>query len=457
MTNMRIGNYWMLLTLATSAPWLLIWLVISGVQVEVRENINFFFTLKLNLSEAIDIFHILRLFHVSVMMSSISFMVCSHYLNANIIPAYINQVVNSITLLTNITLAFYLFTAGNTILYLFLLSLPLLTVQFLHYIMLLVLLLAVFSSRKFKKIIYVIVILSIVVISILVTTACDGFISLPSKPLLTAHRGCPLGGRAENSISSFLKAAALSDVITLESDVHISQDGIPFLLHDDTLFRTTSFSTSCPDLSPQTIASSLHYYIGPCPLVNLSLIDDPSQHIPTLNDVLSIGRTFNKNILFDLNEPTNGNPYKHIYVDHTLEIIAHSGFDLKKMWWLENVNRSFINLRYPEMTQMAKSSLVNLSSFHDNNIIIANEHWSTDSTIIRQLQQMNISVNVYTVDSIVLYDYMWCLGVNSITTNNCDLMSQHNENLLYQRCQLGFAYVCYWAVIILAVITNKLC
>jgi glycerophosphoryl diester phosphodiesterase len=109
------------------------------------------------------------------------------------------------------------------------------------------------------------------------------------------------------------------------------------------------------------------------------------------------------------------------------------------------------------MTQMAKSSLVNLSSFHDNNIIIANEHWSTDSTIIRQLQQMNISVNVYTVDSIVLYDYMWCLGVNSITTNNCDLMSQHNENLLYQRCQLGLTYVCYWVVIILAVITNKLC
>jgi hypothetical protein len=93
---MRIGNYWMLLTLATSAPWLLIWLVISGVQVEVRENINFFFTLKLNLSEAIDIFHILRLFHVSVMMSSISFMVCSHYLNANIIPAYINQVSSNV-------------------------------------------------------------------------------------------------------------------------------------------------------------------------------------------------------------------------------------------------------------------------------------------------------------------------------------------------------------------------
>lgn len=56
---------------------------------------------------------------------------------------------------------------------------------------------------------------------------------------LAAHRGGPLDGRSpENGLAAFT-AAAKSGVRFLEVDVHLSADGVPVVLHDPTLQRTT--------------------------------------------------------------------------------------------------------------------------------------------------------------------------------------------------------------------------
>lgn len=57
--------------------------------------------------------------------------------------------------------------------------------------------------------------------------------------LVSAHRGGPAPGLPENAVETF--AATLSQApALLEADVATSSDGVLFLLHDDTLDRTTS-------------------------------------------------------------------------------------------------------------------------------------------------------------------------------------------------------------------------
>src|SRR5438105_7019037 len=57
-------------------------------------------------------------------------------------------------------------------------------------------------------------------------------------PRVIGHRGA-CGLAPENTIASFREAAELG-VRRVEFDVHLSADGIPVVIHDDTVNRTTS-------------------------------------------------------------------------------------------------------------------------------------------------------------------------------------------------------------------------
>jgi glycerophosphoryl diester phosphodiesterase len=62
------------------------------------------------------------------------------------------------------------------------------------------------------------------------------FFDLP-RPLVIGHRGAK-AHRPENTLPSFERALELGAQI-LESDVHVTRDGVPVLIHDDSLERTT--------------------------------------------------------------------------------------------------------------------------------------------------------------------------------------------------------------------------
>ena len=62
------------------------------------------------------------------------------------------------------------------------------------------------------------------------------FFALPT-PIVIGHRGAA-GERPENTLPSFERALADGAAI-LESDVHLSRDGVPVLIHDDELERCT--------------------------------------------------------------------------------------------------------------------------------------------------------------------------------------------------------------------------
>lgn len=450
------------ISIATNSIWVLVWLVLSMVEEDVKDDVNLYLMRELKLVHLVDIFSILKGVHLSLIVISFAVFICYMFCS-NLYTFYIIQIVNLVVIIYNIFFFYYIISTGYIVWHLFLLSLPLLTVRFFyHYsiiIFLVVGLWSIVSWYKFKhiprnrcsaKLVYSLVVMLLFVSAIVSLIkigcySCNVRSSLPSKPGLTAHRGCPHSPTPENSLAAFHNAAEIQGVVTLESDVHLSHDGVLFLLHDPTLFRTTSFTKQCPQLSPYTIASTLSYYSGPCPLVNLTLLpgsedssstgstgSGASSGIPTLEDLLVIAKKNKKNVIFDLARPSN--KYSTFYVSYTLQAVLKSGINLNKVWWLEEHNRSRISAKYPGLTLAAKSSFTSFKQFQRNNISIANEHWSTTGDIIKRLQSLRMAINMYTIDSVVLYEYAWCLGVDTVTTNNCQLLNDHIHNYLHEAC-----------------------
>jgi glycerophosphoryl diester phosphodiesterase len=72
------------------------------------------------------------------------------------------------------------------------------------------------------------------------------FFAAPT-PLVIGHRGCA-GEAPENTLLSFQRALDQGAHV-LESDLHLTRDGVPVLLHDDDLERTTEGRGRVAELS----------------------------------------------------------------------------------------------------------------------------------------------------------------------------------------------------------------
>ena len=64
--------------------------------------------------------------------------------------------------------------------------------------------------------------------------------------LLTKHQSFTPQLAPENTLEAFRLAGEIDEVTVLESDVSISYDGVPFVLHDATLPRTTDVRLRFP-------------------------------------------------------------------------------------------------------------------------------------------------------------------------------------------------------------------
>ncbi|UCZ57304.1 glycerophosphodiester phosphodiesterase [Desulfurispirillum indicum] len=88
------------------------------------------------------------------------------------------------------------------------------------------------------------------------------FTILEHRPAVIAHRGGALLW-PENTLLAFRESVALG-VDGLEFDVHMSADGVPMVIHDSTVDRTTNGSGSVSSLSRQQIQSlDAGYHFSP--------------------------------------------------------------------------------------------------------------------------------------------------------------------------------------------------
>lgn len=154
----------------------------------------------------------------------------------------------------------------------------------------------------------------------------------PPAPALEihAHRGGPLeNGRPvapENSISAYRRAAERWRPEFIEADVKRTRDGIPVVIHDATLDRTTPCSGPVIE---RTLAE-----LERCPLDRLGTDDvtepipDPSEAIPTLAEVLDWARAAGVRLHIEIKNPPTDSDFTtstRESVDPVIELIAARG------------------------------------------------------------------------------------------------------------------------------------
>lgn len=256
---------------------------------------------------------------------------------------------------------------------------------------------------------------------------------LPAKPKLIGHRGAPMLA-PENTMMSFNRSVACG-VTAFETDVQISKDGIPFLMHDSNntpefLLRTTNVKEKFPnrtlsrsrDLTLEELQSlnAGEWFLQTDPFHSVSELSEEeketarTQTVPSLLQLLNLAEEHNISVLFDLYSPDQENDT----VD-TVSAILNSSINPSLVFWLPPDTRDYVNLTAPGFTHIYKNEreMRNRSGKHLNL-----KYNNLSMGKIRELRRENISVNLYVVNERWLFSLLWCAGASSVTTNSCNVL-----------------------------------
>uniref|UniRef100_A0A3P8ST56 Glycerophosphodiester phosphodiesterase domain containing 4b n=1 Tax=Amphiprion percula TaxID=161767 RepID=A0A3P8ST56_AMPPE len=254
--------------------------------------------------------------------------------------------------------------------------------------------------------------------------------TLGPAPALIGHRGAPMLA-PENTLMSFEKAVeAGSD--GLETDVTISFDGVPFLMHDQTLRRTTNIHEVFPNRTntPAAMftwneleslnAGSWFFSHNPFGTANSLGAEDRrragNQSVCSLKTFLQLAAQTNKLVIFDLYRPPMGHPYQDTWINRTLEVIQSTIWS-SQVLWLPSDLRYLVQELDPELQQTSGSRLP-LEELQSQNIVKLNLHYSSMSArLISEYAAANITTNLYVISQPWLYSLAWCAGVHSVATN----------------------------------------
>lgn len=262
------------------------------------------------------------------------------------------------------------------------------------------------------------------------------------KPRLIGHRCGFMEIAPENTMLSFQQAKSHCDVFGVETDVTISWDGVPFLMHDDTLLRTTNVKDIFPNRSESYGDTFLwdelkkldagSWFLEDNPFYNVHRLSDDekseirAQKIPTLTDLADKAAENNYSLIFDLRRPHEGHPYRDKYLNLTLQTLLHSKMEQDLVLWLPEVNRSHVHIEAPEFHLVSTHGPIPYLKYYDIRFV----NWDYNliqPQSVESYRASGISVIEYVVSSPWIFSLSWCRGAEFVTTNNCAKLSTIDE------------------------------
>ncbi|XP_072361612.1 glycerophosphodiester phosphodiesterase domain-containing protein 5 isoform X2 [Scyliorhinus torazame] len=262
--------------------------------------------------------------------------------------------------------------------------------------------------------------------------------NLAPRPIMMGHRGAPMLA-PENTIMSF-EETVKCEASTFETDVRISYDGVPFLMHDSTFERTTDIAEVFPkkvrsDVSNFTWSeiqklNAGKWFLKKDPYSTVRTLSEESrrnaskQHVCSLADLLHLAAKKKKYVMFDLRPPTNlCHPYHNNSHSIVVETILLSLIHQNQILWLPD-NKTDT----PKDFQMIAGEKLAPETLRKENIRTINIRYSSISfSEIRNYAAKNISTNLYVVNERWLFSTLWCARVSSVTTNACHIFKNMNE------------------------------
>lgn len=266
------------------------------------------------------------------------------------------------------------------------------------------------------------------------------FRDLPPKPGLVGHRGAPMLA-PENTLMSLRKTAECGASV-FETDVMVSSDGVPFLMHDERLSRTTNIASVFPErvsahssdfswaelqrLNAGDWFLERNPFWGAKELSGSDRKEAENQTVPALEDLLKEAAALNLSIMFDLRRPPRNHTYYDTFVNQTLEAVLSARVPQAMVLWLPDEDRANVQRRAPRMRQIYGHQSGNRT---ERPQFLNLPYQDLPLLNIKMLHQDNVSVNLFVVNKAWLFSLLWCAGVDSVTTNDCQLLQQMHHPL----------------------------
>uniref|UniRef100_A0A3Q1FBI0 Glycerophosphodiester phosphodiesterase domain containing 5b n=1 Tax=Acanthochromis polyacanthus TaxID=80966 RepID=A0A3Q1FBI0_9TELE len=278
---------------------------------------------------------------------------------------------------------------------------------------------------------YLSVLLGLYVVPLYITSPCimdpD---NLKPRPDVIGHQGAPMLA-PENTLWSFQRALQMN-VTGLEADVAISTDGVPFLMHDLTLRRTTDVGTFFPD---RRMDEASHFNWTDLQQLNAGrwfLKDDPfwtvhtlatrereliaKQSVCSLEQLLKLASYHNATVVFRLRRPSPEHPCYHSWINDTLNAVQQSGVPQSLVMWTPDEHRAQVRQLAPGLiqTSVEKRSPQSLQKDGISRLLLRYNQASMRE--IRDFSETHINLTLYTVNEPWLYSVLWCSGVSSVSS-----------------------------------------
>ncbi|XP_061262166.1 glycerophosphodiester phosphodiesterase domain-containing protein 4-like isoform X9 [Bos javanicus] len=247
----------------------------------------------------------------------------------------------------------------------------------------------------------------------------------------------------ENTIMSFEKAVE-HGAYGLESDVHISYDHVPFLMHDSDLRRTTNIkevlpnaSLTHPSLFDWDFLSTLNAgkwfshapikpFFGMKPLSEADRERAENQKIPKLTELLELAQKEKKFVIFDLYGPAPNHSLRALYVHHVVSTILDSQIEQRLIFWLPGFEREYVKKKAPGFQQVSR--LHSVERLTKENITRINvDYKNLFYNGMREYRAANISINLYLVNEPWLFSLAWCSRIPSVTTDNIQVLNEMTQ------------------------------
>ncbi|XP_041693660.1 glycerophosphoinositol inositolphosphodiesterase GDPD2 isoform X1 [Coregonus clupeaformis] len=258
---------------------------------------------------------------------------------------------------------------------------------------------------------------------------------LPRKPNLIGHRGAPMLA-PENTLMSFIKSVECG-VIAFETDVQLSKDRVPYLMHDHNshfLRRTTDVLQKFPgkDLNHSTNLTweelqelnAGDWFLKTDPFRSVSQLSEQekktagNQSVPSLLQLLDLAKTHNTSVIFDLKNDDNND------TNDTVNTILNSSIPQDLILWLPPKHREYVREFAPGFKQVYNT----VSDMNRDGADYLNVKYSALSTAeIGELRNRNVTVNLWVVNEPWLFSLLWCSGASSVTTNACSLLKDMSQ------------------------------
>ncbi len=252
--------------------------------------------------------------------------------------------------------------------------------------------------------------------------------SLADIPMIISHRG-ESSDAPENTMAAF-QLAVDRGVAAMECDVYVTSDGVPVIMHDQSMARTTGVSTNITDCTAafvtNTVATAFSRWASSA---------YASEKVPTLEQYLALLSTSDVTAVIELKA---GNPDAATFISAVAAAVqAQSAATSSRVIFISFSSDYISRIRaalpdYPAYYLVGtcpSSSATLISTLSACNATGVDAHAGFDAEYVAAVKSAGYAFATWTVDDASTAAAQWRMGVDAITTNKGKLLTEYLSDI----------------------------